>query len=227
MCFLGYSAFHYGYRCLSLTSGKLYISRDIIFIENVYPYKEQSPITNLHTQLTLGLLGSSPTTINLTDTPQVIPSSTISSLTTSTSPKHSSPVSSTSLLEQCHSLPISSELHHTHHSSHSLSLTIKSPNLSTTGHIPSTDPLSPSNMDAHNINSNVKTRCLSDILITIDLGNATHTIKFPLPACSSHTLSGKLQTSSHALSYNLLNSITQICSKSTPLSTGCGRLIVS
>ena len=40
--FLGYSAYHSGYRCLSLASGKLYISRDIVFIENVYPFKEQS-----------------------------------------------------------------------------------------------------------------------------------------------------------------------------------------
>ena len=50
--FLGYSAFHSGYRCLSLTSGKLYISRDVTFIENIYPYKEQlqqaqqTPISN-------------------------------------------------------------------------------------------------------------------------------------------------------------------------------------
>ena len=40
--FLGYSAFHSGYRCLSLASGKLYISRDVVFIENAYPFKEQS-----------------------------------------------------------------------------------------------------------------------------------------------------------------------------------------
>ena len=59
--FLGYNAFHYGYRCLSLSSGKLYISCDVIFMETSYPYKEQPPINNPDTQLTLGLLGSYPT----------------------------------------------------------------------------------------------------------------------------------------------------------------------
>ena len=90
--FLGYSAFHSGYRCLSLTSGKLYISHDVIFIENTYPYKEQSQqaqqtqISISDSQLALGLLGSSPTNINPTYTSQAISSSNASS------PKHSSPM---------------------------------------------------------------------------------------------------------------------------------------
>ena len=92
--FLGYSAFHSGYRCLSLTSGKLYISRDVIFIENTYPYKEQSiqtqqtQISSLDNQLALGLLGPPPTTIKSTDTSQAISSSDASS------PEHSSPMTS-------------------------------------------------------------------------------------------------------------------------------------
>ena len=44
--FLGYSAFHNGYRCLSLASGKLYISCDVIFQEHIYPFKEQPVIIN-------------------------------------------------------------------------------------------------------------------------------------------------------------------------------------
>ena len=59
--FLGYSAFHLGYRCLSLTNGKIYITRDVIFMEHNYPYKEHIPINNSDTQITSRLLGSSPT----------------------------------------------------------------------------------------------------------------------------------------------------------------------
>ena len=164
--FLGYSAFHHGYRCLSLASGKIYISRDVIFMEHIYPYKEQPSINNPDVQLTLGLLGSSPTTTNPTHTPQFLPSSIALSPVISTSPKqsHSSPISSPSLLEQDQSSPVSSEPHNSHHSSHSLSPATNSSNLSTTGHIPSTGPLSPSNLDSHNSNPHVKTRQLSDIL---------------------------------------------------------------
>ena len=47
--FLGYSAFHLGYRCLSLTSGKLYISQDVIFSKHDYPYKSSMIISTLIT----------------------------------------------------------------------------------------------------------------------------------------------------------------------------------
>ena len=46
---------------LSLSSGKLYISHDVLFMENIFPYKESSTADNSATQLTIGLLGSSPT----------------------------------------------------------------------------------------------------------------------------------------------------------------------
>ena len=59
--FLSYSAFHIGYRCLSLTNGKIYISCDVIFMEDNYPYKEHTSISNSDTQIISGLLGSSPT----------------------------------------------------------------------------------------------------------------------------------------------------------------------
>ena len=65
--FLGYSAFHIGYRCLSLTI-RFYISHDVIFKEHDYPYKEQSSICNQDTHSTLGLLGSSSPDIPIVST---------------------------------------------------------------------------------------------------------------------------------------------------------------
>ena len=183
--FLGYSVFHHGYRCISLTSGKLYISSDVIFLEHIYPYKELSSINNPDTQHTLGLLGSSPTTIGSTHITQFLPQSTNPSLVTSTSSErsHSSPTSSPSLHEQDQSSLVSSEPHNSHHSAFSLSPDNNSSKLSTKGHIPSIDPISPSNLDSHNSNSHVKTRRLSDILRTIDSVNATGSTKFPIPTC--------------------------------------------
>ena len=164
--FIGYSAFHSRYQCLSLTSGKLYISRDVIFIENTYPYKEQSqqaqqtPINNSDSQLSLGIIGSSPTTINPTYTSQAISSSNVSS------PTHSSSMTS----KQCKT----SLIMHEPHSPLQKFPTHNSLDFSTSSHIPSTDPLSLSNMDSHNTISHVNTRRLSDIFRTID---------FQLPTC--------------------------------------------
>uniref|UniRef100_A0A2N9E6L3 Integrase catalytic domain-containing protein n=1 Tax=Fagus sylvatica TaxID=28930 RepID=A0A2N9E6L3_FAGSY len=41
--FLGYSLLHKGYKCLHLPSGRLYISRDVIFEENNFPFQKSSP----------------------------------------------------------------------------------------------------------------------------------------------------------------------------------------
>ena len=36
--FLGYSILHHGYKCLHIPTGRLYISRDVIFLENLFPF---------------------------------------------------------------------------------------------------------------------------------------------------------------------------------------------
>ena len=41
--FLGYSSSHIGYKCLDTDSGRVYMSRDVIFDENVFPFKRASP----------------------------------------------------------------------------------------------------------------------------------------------------------------------------------------
>ena len=57
--FLGYSSFHIGYRCLSLSTNRLYIYRNVIFEESIYPY--YPTFTPSHNESS-GILGSSPTT---------------------------------------------------------------------------------------------------------------------------------------------------------------------
>ena len=65
--FLGYSALHHGYRCLSLNSGKMHISRHVVFNETTFPFKQNQSLLTKHisdkapidTQ-NLGILGSHP-----------------------------------------------------------------------------------------------------------------------------------------------------------------------
>ena len=38
MCVLGYSSLHKGYTCLHVPSNRVYLSRDVIFDENLYPF---------------------------------------------------------------------------------------------------------------------------------------------------------------------------------------------
>ena len=55
--FLGYSSIHIGYRCLSLSTNRLYISWNVIFEESIYSYSHTfTPSLNK----SIGILGFSP-----------------------------------------------------------------------------------------------------------------------------------------------------------------------
>ncbi|WVZ68483.1 hypothetical protein U9M48_017417 [Paspalum notatum var. saurae] len=41
--FLGYSTLHKGFKCLDVSSGRVYISRDVVFDENIYPFASLHP----------------------------------------------------------------------------------------------------------------------------------------------------------------------------------------
>jgi hypothetical protein len=59
--FLGYSLLHRGYKCLHLPTGRLYISRDVVFLETLFPFFQKnsspSPVTS---GKSTSLLGPSP-----------------------------------------------------------------------------------------------------------------------------------------------------------------------
>jgi histone deacetylase 1/2 len=41
--FLDYSGQHKGYRCLDIATGRIYISRDVVFDESVFPFSTLNP----------------------------------------------------------------------------------------------------------------------------------------------------------------------------------------
>jgi hypothetical protein len=51
--FIGYSALHKGYKCLDIDSERVYISRDVIFDESIFPFSRQPPLVQ---RLSLNLL---------------------------------------------------------------------------------------------------------------------------------------------------------------------------
>jgi hypothetical protein len=77
--FLGYSPSHRGYKCLHLPSGRLYISRHVIFYESSFPFSRSSPsILNpppntLSSTLSLPPLNHPPRLFNASTTPHRVP----------------------------------------------------------------------------------------------------------------------------------------------------------
>ena len=55
------------------------------------------------------------------------------------------------------------------------------------GHIPSINPLSPSNLDHQTSPSHTRTKSLSDILQSLDQPKSTSNARYPLPQCYSTT----------------------------------------
>jgi histone deacetylase 1/2 len=41
--FLGYSQYHKGFKCLEPKSGRIYISRDVVFDKSIYPFEKLHP----------------------------------------------------------------------------------------------------------------------------------------------------------------------------------------
>jgi hypothetical protein len=41
--FLGYSPLHKGVKCLDISTGRVYISRDVVFDENIFPFASLHP----------------------------------------------------------------------------------------------------------------------------------------------------------------------------------------
>jgi histone deacetylase 1/2 len=53
--FLGYSYLHKGYKCLDISTGRVYISHDIVFDETVFPFSSlhSNASARLHDEINL------------------------------------------------------------------------------------------------------------------------------------------------------------------------------
>jgi len=72
--FLGYSSLHKGFKCLEPSTGRVYLSRDVVFDENIFPFSELHPNTGARLQREILLLpehlhnlGDAPTKSNVTN----------------------------------------------------------------------------------------------------------------------------------------------------------------
>jgi hypothetical protein len=62
--FIGYSELHKGYKCLYIPTGRVYISRDVIFDEYVFPFSKLSKNASCSTFINVSaLLIPSPTSL--------------------------------------------------------------------------------------------------------------------------------------------------------------------
>jgi hypothetical protein len=54
--FIGYSNLQKGYKCLDISSGRVYITRDVVFDENIFPFSELHSNAGAHLRAELLLL---------------------------------------------------------------------------------------------------------------------------------------------------------------------------
>jgi hypothetical protein len=54
--FLGYSTHHKGYKCLDISTGRVYISRDVVFDETIFPFSMLHPNAGARLRSEISLL---------------------------------------------------------------------------------------------------------------------------------------------------------------------------
>ena len=173
--FLGYSSMHLGYRCLSLTTNRIYISRDVIFDEQVFPFHQNASINRHSNSVSppnnAGILGSCPISITPAD-PIIIPKPTISI----TNPLNHANLSSSSSVENSQSAGNSPSIN---------ASPTNSPILQSPPSIATTSPTSPP----------LKLRTIADLYAN------TQPIKLstqhPLPTCFLASRNSPVEPSTH------------------------------
>jgi hypothetical protein len=56
MCFLGYSPMHKGFKCLDILTGHVYVSSDVVFDKNVFPFSSLHPNAGARLRAKVNLL---------------------------------------------------------------------------------------------------------------------------------------------------------------------------
>jgi hypothetical protein len=54
--FLGYSTHHKGYKCFNISTGRVYISRDVVFDETIFPFSMLHPNADARLRSEISLL---------------------------------------------------------------------------------------------------------------------------------------------------------------------------